>query len=860
MANNTSLYGSNGNVLPAGDNVIITGTLTVNGCAILTDCSAFNLLPFNANTLNIGLESTTLALGATTGVTTVRNQLATADYSFPTADGTANQVLITNGAGVLSFANVQSLDTNYNIQADTATGGANLTLVGSDATTDSVKFANGAGVSVVRTDANTITITNTDPGSAGVTSITGTANQVIASSPTGAVTLSLPQSIATTSNPSFAGVIAGLVDIGVSPNPNNVIRTTSGSNADLVLFADGTGIVSINDTLSVDSGVLFVDPTNNRVGINNTSPLYELHIDQGLDGLTQFAMTTNERTALFTINDGDDLFSFNYGGANRLQFSPTDQWFNTGKLGVNNATPAYELDVYGTGRFTSDLIATNSIKIDGITSGYTAITQPAIAANIQYILPNAQGAVSTVLTNDGSGNLSWALPGGGGSTFGNITIAVDTDNTISTTTGNLILQTQAGVDSGVITINAGADQDITIQPNGTGLIRLSSNNVMVGDLNVSAAITTNGTGSLYLNTNNYVDSGQMFLEAGVDGDIVLAPYTGGLGQVKTYNDFVVNDTTFYVDTTNGRAGVNTATPGQELTVNAGGDGYCQIGMENTERTWLVTNNDGDDLVSYSVVIPSPFSVTNRFQFDTVGGDQWFNSGRLGVGTTTPAYELDVQGTGRFTSNLIATGGFTLNGTTSGYSDFAQPAVAANISYTLPAAQGAVSTVLTNDGSGNLTWALPGGGGSTFGNITVGVVTDNTISTTTGDLVLASATNLLDAATLGANFNFVSVDNQADLDSSTLTTTATATVALNTTTRNAMTGLINIIQGSNVHCLNYTMVKIDATTAMLTTYAEMYNNISLGSFTADVSAGSLRLLVTPTSATSTVFSAVSTSLT
>jgi hypothetical protein len=37
----------------------------------------------------------------------------------------------------------------------------------------------------------------------GVTSITGTANQVIASAPTGAVTLSLPQSIATTSTPQF---------------------------------------------------------------------------------------------------------------------------------------------------------------------------------------------------------------------------------------------------------------------------------------------------------------------------------------------------------------------------------------------------------------------------------------------------------------------------------------------------------------------------------------------------------------------------------------------------------------------------------------------------------------------------------
>ena len=45
-------------------------------------------------------------------------------------------------------------------------------------------------------------------GSGGVTSITGTANQVIASASTGAVTLSLPQSIATTSSVTFASVVA----------------------------------------------------------------------------------------------------------------------------------------------------------------------------------------------------------------------------------------------------------------------------------------------------------------------------------------------------------------------------------------------------------------------------------------------------------------------------------------------------------------------------------------------------------------------------------------------------------------------------------------------------------------------------
>ncbi len=49
-------------------------------------------------------------------------------------------------------------------------------------------------------------ITNYTNGTTGVTSITGTTNQVIASASTGAVTLSLPQSIATTSSPTFANL------------------------------------------------------------------------------------------------------------------------------------------------------------------------------------------------------------------------------------------------------------------------------------------------------------------------------------------------------------------------------------------------------------------------------------------------------------------------------------------------------------------------------------------------------------------------------------------------------------------------------------------------------------------------------
>ena len=49
----------------------------------------------------------------------------------------------------------------YTISAETATGGANLRLTGSDSSTDNVKFAQGSGISVTRSDANTITIAST---------------------------------------------------------------------------------------------------------------------------------------------------------------------------------------------------------------------------------------------------------------------------------------------------------------------------------------------------------------------------------------------------------------------------------------------------------------------------------------------------------------------------------------------------------------------------------------------------------------------------------------------------------------------------------------------------------------------------
>ena len=137
----------------------------------------------------ITIGSTSTSLGGTStslaGLTSVSSTAFTGSLQ-----GTASTASFVTGSNV--FGNISgnagtatTLQTARNIQGVSFNGSADITVVTA-----------GTGISVSGT-----AVTNT-----GVTSITGTANQVIASASTGGVTLSLPQSIATTSSPTFAGL------------------------------------------------------------------------------------------------------------------------------------------------------------------------------------------------------------------------------------------------------------------------------------------------------------------------------------------------------------------------------------------------------------------------------------------------------------------------------------------------------------------------------------------------------------------------------------------------------------------------------------------------------------------------------
>jgi len=764
-SNYTTLYSGGNNFVPSGDNVIISGTLTVNGCAILTDCPTFSLLPLNATTINFGGSATAVNIGASTGQTTILNQLATANYTFPVADGVSGQVLVTDGAGTVSFAPASTVGKTYSINASATTGGANFNLVSSDPSTDTIKFANGTGVTVTRTDADTITF-------------------------------AIGQDVATTANPVFAGVTGGNVTVGVATD--NTIATTTGN---LNIVPESTSYTEIFSSAATPTIITRNTTTTNAfvrtLALNlQSTGTPTVGFGNALDFQVEAQPGNTERAGYVSVvstdlTAGSEDFRMNFG------------------LMQNGATYANRLSLFSNGDL--NMYNGGTFGILGLTSGFTKLVAPATGSNLTYVLPGAAGAANTVLTNDGSGNLSWALPGGGGSTFGNITIAVADDNTISTTTGDLKLDSASGTIEmiGIVDING-------------DYINLNSDNTAVD----SAMRFNAGAEILY----NYANS-RFDISKGIN----------------------VDSGVLFVDATNNRVGINNTSPQYELHIDQGADGFTQFGMTTAERTALWTMNDGDDLLSLSYGTTP--GTTNRLIFDPT--NQWFVTGNTGINTATPAYTLDVNGTGNFQG--VITGGLKINGSTSGYSNFIAPTTGSNLNYTLPGAAGAANTVLTNDGSGNLSWALPGGGGSTFGNITVGVVTDNTISTTTGDLVLASATNVIDATTATINANILTVDSRASIDSVTITTTSTSTVQLVETTRNVMKNVIYIVQGANVHTVEALVLRVDATTALLTTYGEMYNTSALATFTADVSAGDLRLLVTPASATSTVFSVVRTSL-
>ena len=196
------------------NDLTVSGNLTVNGTTTQINTDVLNVED-NEITLNSNVVGS-----ANLDASIIINRGSDTDVKLLWNENTNKWQFTNDGSTYYDFVTADT-NTTYSISAETATGGANLRLTDSGAGTDDVKLNSGTGVTVSRTDANTIDI-------------------------------AIGQSVATTDSPQFLGASLGNITVGVATD--NTITTTSG---DLILTAN-TNKVTTTGTLEVNNGAFSV--------------------------------------------------------------------------------------------------------------------------------------------------------------------------------------------------------------------------------------------------------------------------------------------------------------------------------------------------------------------------------------------------------------------------------------------------------------------------------------------------------------------------------------------------------------------------------------------------------------------------
>lgn len=236
------------------------------------------------STSNTRFELASLADNNTTYSLSAVVDGSNANIRLSGSDATTDDLQLVAGTGITVTVNsdgaieldntVVDTDTTYTISAETGGGGANLRLTDSGATTDDVLIAEGTGITVTRTDANTITI---------ATTVVDTNTTYTVSAETD-------------------GANANLVLTGSDASTDSV-QLVAGTNITLTVDSQGAVTIAATDT---DTGITSVVAGTNIDVVENSAGGVTVSLESVVDGIelrdykeTVFELTT---TSAGTIN------------------------------------------------------------------------------------------------------------------------------------------------------------------------------------------------------------------------------------------------------------------------------------------------------------------------------------------------------------------------------------------------------------------------------------------------------------------------------------------------------------------------------------------------------------------------------
>ena len=320
-------------------NTTLTGDLAVNGGDITTTASSFNLLNSSATAINFAGAATSLTMSATTGTTTIRNNLVV--------------------EGTVSFASTGSLTDNLTLSGDLKVNGCDITtdcttfnLINTTATT--VNFA-GAGTAVNIGASSGNTTVNNNLIVSGNLTVSGTTTTV------NTETINLADNIITlNSNASGAPSENAGIEVGRGSSANVSLRWNEGSDkweatrdgSTFVVLPINTSELAEDPSATVTSGTMYYTNARarNAISVTDAGGDGSLSYDNSTGVITYTGPSASEVRAHLSVTDagGDGSLSYNsstgvitYTGPSatevRAHLSVTDAG-GDGSLSYNSST------------------------------------------------------------------------------------------------------------------------------------------------------------------------------------------------------------------------------------------------------------------------------------------------------------------------------------------------------------------------------------------------------------------------------------------------------------------------------------------------------------------------------------------
>ena len=319
--------------------------------------------------------------------------------------------------------------------------------------------------------------------------------------------------------------------------------------------------------------------------------------------------------------------------------------------------------------------------VEGTNNGtnYVALKAPnSLTADLTYTLPGLQGASSSVLTNDGSGNLSWAS-GSNNATFTGITTFSDTTDSSTSTDGAVRIAGGLGVAK---SLNVGSNFSVAGVSTFVGNVTFQGGTINLGDSNTDNVVFAADVNSNIIpntdNTYDFGNSAQRWRNASFSG-IVTAPTIDASGGTVTIGTLQVNgNSNFNGNVTIGGTAVSIAASTLSVADRDIILGYTQFPTDTTANHGgiAIASTEGTPLIPMGVsginTLPNTYKQlmwVKSGTFSGLGTDAFIFNYGVGIGSTQfgAGVRLAVGGV-QVTDNTVTatTGSFTnLTGTLTG---------------------------------------------------------------------------------------------------------------------------------------------------------------------------------------------------